>query len=380
MINTLSKPPKYFLDTSAKLARLHAQLFVNAQPTTDFVLKVRRADLLVDSMRIIMEDATDWDLKQRLRIEFEGEAGKDYGGMSREWFLLVSRLLQQESTGLFHVVDGYQLLLRKDADHRLCRFAGLLMGLALVHEKIVEMPLAGALFKCLLGQSVVSEDLRHADEAQWRSLQWLLENDVSSLEMTFCCGDDPVVEGGEKILITNENKSEYVDRCVRFVLLERCAQQMEAFSEGFHRVIPAALLEDIDGAELECMVCGTKEINVEDWEQQTMYTGGLTADSVVVQKFWTMVRDMSQEERANLLKFVTGTDRLPTGGFAMLQGTTGPQKFTITQMADRYDTMPTAHTCFNRLEFPEYTSEEQLDKMPNLLTLAIQECVGFDME
>ena len=42
---------------------------------------------------------------------------------------------------------------------------------------------------------------------------------------------------------------------------------------------------------------------------------------------------MTQEQRALVLQFATGTSRVPIGGFAELQGYSGPQQFTITLRA-----------------------------------------------
>ena len=40
-------------------------------------------------------------LKTRLWIEFEGERGLDYGGVSREWFYLLSKDMFNPYYGLF---------------------------------------------------------------------------------------------------------------------------------------------------------------------------------------------------------------------------------------------------------------------------------------
>ena len=42
--------------------------------------------------------------------------------------------------------------------------------------------------------------------------------------------------GGEEFLVTNQNKKEYVDLYVKYLLDESIAQQFSAFAEGFHEV------------------------------------------------------------------------------------------------------------------------------------------------
>jgi len=61
-------------------------------------------------------------------------------------------------------------------------------------------------------------------------------------------------------------------------------------------------------------------------------------------------------------------------GFSALQGMRGRQKFNIHNKFGKSQLLPTAHTCFNQLDLPKYTSEDQLRE--RLLT-AIRECEGF---
>ena len=104
------------------------------------------------------------------------------------------------------------------------------------------------------------------------------------------------------------------------------------------------------------------------------FSGGFTKDHDVIQWFWRAILSFSDEERCRLLKFVTGSSHVPVNGFAELHGSNGPQKFTI-QMSDKTSHLPKAHTCFNILELPKYSSYTELKSK---LTLAINNSVGFD--
>lgn len=66
-----------------------------------FEIKVRRTSILEDSFRIITSVPRADLLKAKLWIEFEGETGLDYGGLSREWFFLLSREMFNPYYGLF---------------------------------------------------------------------------------------------------------------------------------------------------------------------------------------------------------------------------------------------------------------------------------------
>ena len=80
-----------------------------------------------------------------------------------------------------------------------------------------------------------------------------------------------------------------------------------------------------------------------------------------------------------MLQFSTGTARVPVQGFKLLQGRDGDvRKFTITSIKLKDSVFPKAHTCFNRIELPLYTSYSQLNRY---VTDAIHmELTGFGME
>ena len=124
-------------------------------------------------------------------------------------------------------------------------------------------------------------------------------------------------------------------------------------------------------------MCGVTDIDVDDWEASSAYSGGFTASTPVVLWFWMRVRAMSREERAALLHFCTGSIRAPALGFASLMGYNGtPHRFTIAfSPHGDIGRLPTASTCFNTLKLPEYTSLVQLNQK---LSQAVANSSGFD--
>ena len=69
--------------------------------------------------------------------------------------------------------------------------------------------------------------------------------------------------------------------------------------------------------------------------------------------------------------------RIPVGGFEVLQGMGGPQKFQIHKDRMGALRLPQAHTCYNQLDLPEYTSFEQLQTMLKLAITEGSEGFGF---
>ena len=80
------------------------------------------------------------------------------------------------------------------------------------------------------------------------------------------------------------------------------------------------MLHVFDEQEIEYLLCGLAEIDVNDWRTHTVYANGYTANDDVIIWFWKAVENFDTELRARLLQFVTGTSRVPMNGFAELIG------------------------------------------------------------
>jgi E3 ubiquitin-protein ligase HUWE1 len=116
---------------------------------------------------------------------------------------------------------------------------------------------------------------------------------------------------------------------------------------GFHEIIPPDLISIFNEQELELLISGLPEIDVDDWKANTEYHN-YSASSPQIQWFWRAVRSFDKEERAKLLQFVTGTSKVPLNGFKELEGMNGVSKFNIHRDYGNKDRLPSSHTCFNR--------------------------------
>ncbi|KAI5923199.1 HECT-domain-containing protein [Camillea tinctor] len=382
--------PQYKRDFRRKL------IYFRSQPAMRILsgqchIKVRRSHIFEDSFaEISRQSATD--LKKRLMIKFDGEDGLDYGGLSREFFFLLSHEMFNPFYCLFEYSahDNYTLQINPHSginpEHlNYFKFIGRVVGLAIFHRRFLDAFFIGALYKMILGKAVNLADMEGVDADFHRSLQWMLDNDISGgiLEQTFSTEDErfgvmtveDLIPNGRNIDVTNENKKEYVDLMVKWRIEKRIAEQFQAFKDGFHELIPQDLINVFDERELELLIGGIAEIDVDDWKKHTDYRGYTESDEVV-QFFWQTVRSWDGEQKSRLLQFTTGTSRIPVNGFKDLQGSDGPRRFTI-EKAGELGNLPKAHTCFNRLDLPPYKSLEQLQ---NKLTIAVEETMGFGQE
>ena len=74
--------------------------------------------------------------------------------------------------------------------------------------------------------------------------------------------------------VTQENKAEYVRLLMEWRLTKGIKPQMEALVGGLTELVPLYYLSKFDAQELEWVIAGTPEINLDDWKANTEYTGG----------------------------------------------------------------------------------------------------------
>ncbi|CAB4016127.1 E3 ubiquitin- ligase NEDD4-like [Paramuricea clavata] len=221
-------------------------------------------------------------------------------------------------------------------------------------------------------------------EEQFRTDRAIQKNSLEPIELSSINKEeefriDPVqvvelTPGGADIKLTNVNKEEYTRLIIAWRFVNRVEKQMKKFMEGFNELVPQNQLKMFDERELELLMCGVAVVDVDDWRKNTMYRGYYHDQHSTIQWFWKAVQSFNMEDRACLLQFVTGTSRVPMNGFAELYGSNGPQKFTIEPWGKAHS-LPRAHTCFNRLDLPKFSSYHELKEK---LKLAIYNTEGFD--
>ncbi|XP_053682402.1 E3 ubiquitin-protein ligase Nedd-4-like isoform X4 [Sabethes cyaneus] len=389
MPNVAGQVVPYSRDYKRKYEYLKGQLRKPANVPNKIEIKIRRASILEDSYRIINSITKVDLLKTKLWIEFEGEAGLDYGGLAREWFYLLSKEMFNPYYGLFEysAMDNYTLQINPfsglcNEDHlHYFKFIGRVAGMAVYHGKLLDAFFIRPFYKMMLQKPIDLKDMESVDMEYYNSLLWIKENDPSELMLTFCVDEETfgytsqreLKPNGADIEVTNENKDEYIKLVIEWRFVARVKDQMQAFLDGFGQIVPLNLLKIFDENELELLMCGIQSIDVKDWKRNTLYKGDYFANHVIIQWFWRAVLSFSNEMRARLLQFVTGTSRVPMNGFKELYGSNGPQMFTIEKWGTP-ENYPRAHTCFNRLDLPPYESYLALK---DRLIKAIEGSQGF---
>uniref|UniRef100_A0A671TE21 E3 ubiquitin-protein ligase n=1 Tax=Sinocyclocheilus anshuiensis TaxID=1608454 RepID=A0A671TE21_9TELE len=390
--SAVSKGPQIAYERSFRWKLAHFRYLCQSNALGSHVkITVSRQTLFEDSFQQIM-NFKPYDLRRRLYIIFRGEEGLDYGGLAREWFFLLSHEVLNPMYCLFEYAgkSNYCLQINPastiNPDHLsyFC-FIGRFIAMALFHGKFIDTGFSLPFYKRMLNKKLILKDLESIDPEFYNSLIWIRDNNIEEcgLEMYFSVDMEilgkimshDLKEDGADVLVTEENKEEYIGLMAEWRFSRGVESQTKAFLDGFNEVVPLQWLQYFDEKELEVMLCGMQEVDLQDWQRNTVYRH-YTRNSKQIIWFWQLVKEVDNEVRLRLMQFVTGTCRLPLGGFAELMGSNGPQKFCIEKVG-KETWLPRSHTCFNRLDLPPYKSFEQLKEK---LLFAIEETEGFGQE
>ncbi|KAF2201941.1 hypothetical protein GQ43DRAFT_480293 [Delitschia confertaspora ATCC 74209] len=373
--------------------RLHARVSERErQPHPPLQLSIRRDQVFLDSYKALYFKSADEVKYGKLSIRFHGEEGVDAGGVTREWFQVLARQMFNPDYALFVPVASDRTtfhpnrLSAVNPEHlNFFKFIGRVIGKALYENRVLDCHFSRAVYKRILGRPVSLKDMETLDLEYYKSLQWILENDITDTIMeTFSVDVESfgevhtvdLIENGRNIPVTEENKHEYARLVTEHRLTASVQEQLEHFLVGFHDIVPAELVAIFSEQELELLISGLPDISVDDWKNNTEYHN-YTAASPQIQWFWRAVRSFDKEERAKLLQFVTGTSKVPLNGFKELEGMNGFSRFNIHRDYGSKDRLPSSHTCFNQLDLPEYESYETLRQQLYTAITAGSEYFGF---
>ncbi|XP_051910673.1 NEDD4-like E3 ubiquitin-protein ligase WWP1 [Hippocampus zosterae] len=390
--SSVTKGPQIAYERSFRWKLAHFRYLCQSNALPSHVkITVSRQTLFEDSFQQIMA-LKPYDLRRRLYVIFRGEEGLDYGGLAREWFFLLSHEVLNPMYCLFEYAgkSNYCLQINPasaiNPDHLsyFC-FIGRFIAMALFHGKFIDTGFSLPFYKRMLNKKLILKDLESIDPEFYNSLIWIRDNNIEECGLEMYFSVDMEILGkitshdlkpdGTNVLVTEENKEEYISLMAEWRFSRGVEGQTKAFLDGFNEVVPLQWLQYFDEKELEVMLCGMQEVDLQDWQRNTVYRH-YTRNSKQIIWFWQLVKEVDNEVRLRLMQFVTGTCRLPLGGFAELMGSNGPQKFCIEKVG-KETWLPRSHTCFNRLDLPPYKSFEQLKEK---LLFAIEETEGFGQE
>ena len=282
---------------------------------------------------------------------------------------------------------------------------GVVLGLAIYNSTILDVTLPPFAFRKLLASAPtyngpvtsltrVSVSYTLDDLAEWRpslarGLRQLLDYN-GDVQGTFCREfvidvdrygqviQVPLCTNGEKRAVTNNNRQEFVDLYIRYLLDTAIVRQFEPFKRGFFTVCGGNALSLFRPEEIELLVRGSDEpLDVTSLRAVAAYEGWEACgpnpkgeEDLVVTWFWDAFAGAELKWQRKILGFITGSDRIPAMGATSLT-------IKVSCLGDNYERFPIARTCFNQLGLYRYRTRAELETK---LWRAISESEGFGLK
>lgn len=384
-------------------------------------ITIGRENLLDQAIGVLNDTSVQISI---LEVRFKDEVGTGLGP-TLEFYSLVSLELQKRELGLWHdtKIDSKEFyfsphglypnsffteLTQSQQATQLChfQFLGRLYAKSIIDAHLIDLNLSPIFSYWLLGleNHITPSDFFYVDNFYQKSVNAYLEfhekvlvamdeilgepernaridslvetygGSNGSLDLTFIVPGSSEIElkpGGVKVPVTKENILEYLSALTHWFLVRGVRKQMGAFIDGFTSIIPLDTLSIFHPTELGLLTGGRvfAPWTIEELHHNCRLDHGYTHSSTTIGYLFNAMANFDEEEQRKFLQFVTGTPRLPIGGFS---GLTPPLTIVkkqggANQIPDSY--LPSVMTCVNYLKLPEYTSEyilrEKLDTAIN---------------
>ena len=219
---------------------------------------------------------------------------------------------------------------------RLYEAVGRLLVKAIFDEIAVPVLLGLAVFKYFLDQEPSLSDLEQFDPSMVRSLRELLKLDDASL----LCLDFSEFGPGDDREVTNQNRKEYVRKKAQQVLFRDRELALVAMKKGFESIPIAPQLRIFSAGELAQLLQGNQHVDAESVLKILRFEGYTT--SAVPDAVREFLGNLPSASLKRFLCFVTAHGCVPKPPLIVRNTSNDDQMF------------PVAHTCFNRLDLPDY--------------------------
>jgi len=347
-------------------------------------------------------------LLRPVRVSYTGERGQDAGGLTRDFFSSFATaigdceplLWEPTGRGSLQPVPASVAAAAPHGRHPcglkmpdMYRACGRVFGLAVLHGCKLGRRLSRPFVRLLIGDELedvesLQNELRHeaAEGApDFRASPELLRRPLEELglgggALSFAwqvrgrpeLPEVPLLEGGSRIPVNDENKAAWLRLLLRQELVEAARPAAEAFRAGLIDVFAGIG----DTCPLLCLL-GADDL-LELWgkggvcRQDVARWRAVARVSRVVERqaewLWQVLEgDYNDELRGKVLQFSTGSSSM---------GREGLQAFVVEPADGSDERLPTAMTCGNMLQLPRYSCRAVLSER---LRQAAEDCCSFQM-
>lgn len=319
------------------------------------------------------------------QITFTDESGIDAGGVFREGMSRIMEDLFSAHFNLLLLCSNGQQAVHASIDKyipnpkhtgplalEMFNFLGRLMAMSVRVKLCLPFEFPPLIWKKIVGEEVTASDLIEVDIIAAKQLDTLercdelpsddpvIDEDTfqakfsaeSGKLMFVFMGSDhterELMRGGAHKEVTFANRLEYC-QAVRAARLAEFDVQTAAIAKGMAEVVPMRELLLFSASQVEELVCGSPQIDMELWKANTESSG---VPAATVELFWKVMELLTPKEQSGFVRFAWGRSRLP----ARKEDFTTKMKLTNAGRA----ALPVSHTCFFSIELPEYRTEEEM--------------------
>ena len=337
------------------------------------------------------------NLWREVKINFKGEVSYDAGGLFREWFIILIEELEKKEKGIFERAECDEISyvfnknLNEDSywvEKYLC-FIGKLMAKSIIDNITINLSFNILIYKLILEEDIKFEDLKNIDTYLYSSLLSLKQmspEELDSMEIYYTYQYensegkliiDELIPNGENTKVTNID--DYIEKRINYII-KKSKYLVKYIQDGLFKYIPKYILKSINAYELELLICGKPFIDVNEWKQNSIYKGKFSKSSTCVKWFWEEIFKLNQENLRRFLQFSTGSSRVPINGFQNLESNRGElAKYCLNSVPynKNGNNYIRAHTCFNRLDVPQFKKKEEVH---DAIQFVLKNITGFGID
>ena len=304
-------------------------------------IEISRENILKESMDEFKNKIDNGT--KNMTIIYKDEIGYDTGGLLKDWFTVITNdiinlgIFKPVPSGYYYTIDG------KNSNEDILHFTGQLIAAALNNNCNLNLKLVSFIWKILLNEKITIEDMEEYDDSVYKSLKWMLENDVEGMNEVFVDSNDVALKkNGRNIRLTNENKNEYVNLMLKRIFIGKNGQLFKLLADGFNETVDLECVKLYDAKKLREEINGQDIIDLVDWKNNTVCKNKDELDN-----FFNIIAKWPNKKLRKLLEFTTGSPLVPIKGFKYLNG----GQFNISLCSKHK--YPEAHTCINQLILPK---------------------------
>ena len=342
-------------------------------------VKIHRDKILEDSYALTSQFDS---FNGYLEFEYYNETGTGMGP-TLEFYSLFFKAIS-DIKGLWYKTEDYSLfplplvdLPAKDVEliKKYFTCLGYVIARGLYDDRLIDVPINSLFWDLVLKRPFNINSIEKVDKYVYKFIKEQIEkknikdNSLDSCDLYFTLPwneNVPLIPNGENIKLTNENLDEYVYQVLNKMLIEGQKDIIEAFRFGFNKVFDINELKSFSSSEIEEVICGSENSTDNTWTYENLTQNilpmhGFTKDSMIYKSLIQILINMNTKERKMFLLFVTGSPRLPLGGFKNLYPKLTVVMFQSESMNDSPNShLPSVMTCQNYLKIPNYTTKEIL--------------------